>query len=351
MNTIFWMTDELFAKSRARDWQAVTEASKELISLIGNERFTHTIISPDTCIGPLGRSLAGHRFSAVIDLTDNGWLSQGLGNAIGRGTPIVTELHISRVREISDPTLPTSGHIIRTPIDNVVSLRQTIDFSQPLILDDVSFSGKSSELVMRILGLDPRQTSHGFLITNVGDLGPNTNGAWSRLSNEGSTIHTGAVINTSVGDDGWHIKDFVRHERLDRALGLIPIIHELFKDSHGNRETLRTLFSMECTRSLLFPHAVSGDALARVDEAQFIRAQQFRGEGMHTTNPNLLTSPAFLEHISTDSFLQHIDTVSELLHGIQELTNLPEGNREAIEGMRRIVESELHQSSPERRSI
>ncbi len=351
MNTIFWMTDELFAKSRAEDWNAVKKASEELISLIGNERFSHTIISPDSCIGPLVRSLAGHQFSAVVDLTDNGWLSQGLESALSRGTPIITDLHISRVREISDPTLPTSGHIVRTPLEDVVSLRQTVDFSRSLILDDVSFSGKSSELVMRILGLDPRHTTHGFLITNTGDLGPKTDGAWSRLSKEGARIHTGAVINTSEGDDGWHIKDFVRHEHLDRALGLIPVIHELFKDSRGNRDMLQMLFSMDCTRSLLFPHAVSGGALAGVDEAQFIRTAQFRGEGMHTTNPNLLTSPAFLEHISTDSFARHINEVSDILNGIQQLTNLPEGNRDSIEGIRRIVESELHQSSPERRQL
>jgi hypothetical protein len=351
MNTIFWMTDELFAKSRATDWKTVADASEALISLIGNERFTHTIISPDTCIGPLGQSLAGKRFSAVIDLTDNGWLSQGLGSAIARETPVITDLHISRVREISDPRLPTSGHLVRTPREDIARIREQADLSNTLILDDVSFSGHSSELVMRLLGLTPRDTSHGFLITNVGNLGPDTNGAWNRLTKEGSTIHTGTVINTSEGDDGWHIKDFVRHDHLDRALGLIPIIHELLNDTHGNGDTLRRLFSMDCTRSLLFPHAVSGSVLSEADEAQFIRSPQFSGEGMHTTNPNLLTSPAFLEHISTSSFARHIDEISGLLHGLQELTNLPEGNRDAIEGMRRIVESSLHQSSPERRDI
>jgi hypothetical protein len=69
---------------------------------------------------------------------------------------------------------------------------------------------------------------------------------------------------------------------------------------------------------------------------------------MHTTNPNLLTSPAFLEHISTELFARHIDEVSELLHSIHHLTNLPEGNTNAVEGMNRIVERELHQTSKER---
>ncbi len=351
MNTIFWMTDELFARARSTDWNDIEQSCKALISLIGREDRGHRIISPDTCIGPLASSLAGTRFSAVIDLTDNGWLSQGLGRALCKDVPVVTNLHISRLREISDPTLPTSGHIIRTPKEDIANIREFVDVSKPLVLDDVSFSGKSSELVMRLLGLDPKETSHGFLITNVGELGPRMNGAWTRLTDMGSTVHTGAVINTSEGDDGWHIKDFVRQERLGRALGLVPVIHELFKDAKEHKALLQQLFSLESTRSLLFPHAISGEDLLNVDPSRFIRSESFRREGMHTTNPNLLTSPAFLEHISTESFAAHIDEVSELLHSIQHLTNLPEGNMNAVEGMSRIVERELHQNPPERRGL
>ena len=351
MNTIFWMTDELFARARSNDWQAVEEKSAELIGLIGREDFDHTIISPDSCIGPLARSLAGRSFSAVIDLTDNGWLSRGLGIALHRDIPVLTNVHISRVREISDPGLPTSGHIIKTPKEDIIRITETIDLSKPLVLDDVSFSGKSSELVMQLLGLDPRETAHGFLITNTGNLGPHVKGAWSRLTDSGAQVHTGAVINTSEGDDGWHIKDFVRQDRLDRALGLVPVIHELFRSSHNNGALLKQLFALESTRALLFPHAVSGDELSGVDDSRFIRSESFRREGMHTTNPNLLTSPAFLEHISTQSFAMHIDEVSELLHSIHRLTNLPEGNLNAVEGMNRIVERELHQTLVERNIV
>jgi hypothetical protein len=232
MNTIFWMTDELFARADSKDWQAIEEKSTQLIGLIGR-RIDHNIISPFG-IGPLARSLAGRSFSAVIDLTDNGWLSRGLGSALNRDVPVITTVHISRVREISDPGLPTSGHIIRTPREDIVKIAETVDLSKSLVLDDVSFSGKSSELVMRLLGLDPRETAHGFLITNTGDLGPKTQGAWSRLTDLGSEVHTGSVINTTKGDDGWHIKDFVRQDRLDRALGLVPVIHELFRSSQDN---------------------------------------------------------------------------------------------------------------------
>lgn len=348
MNTIFWMTDELFARAESNDWQAIEERSARLIGLIGRNDFAHTIISPDSCIGPLARSLAGRSFSAVIDLTDNGWLSRGLGSALNRDVRVITNVHISRVREISDPGLPTSGHIIRTPREDLVRLIDTVDLSKSLVLDDVSFSGKSSELVMQLLGLNPRQTSHGFLITNIGDLGPKTRGAWSRLTDLGSEIHTGSVINTTEGDDGWHIKDFVRQDRLDRALGLVPVIHELFRTAQDNGALLKHLFSLESTRSLLFPNAISGEELFGVDTSRFIRSDSFRREGMHTTNPNLLTSPAFLEHISTDSFARHIDEVSELLHSIQRMTNLPEGNTNAVEGMNRIVEREIHLTSKER---
>lgn len=348
MNTIFWMTDELFARADSTDWLAIEEKSAQLIGLIGRKDFDHTIISPDSCIGPLARSLSGRSFSAIIDLTDNVWLSRGLGSALNRDVPVITNVHISRVREISDPGLPTSGHIIRTPREDIVKISETVDLSKSLVLDDVSFSGKSSELVMRLLGLDPRETSHGFLITNTGNLGPKTQGAWSRLTDLGSEVHTGSVINTTLGDDGWHIKDFVRQDRLDRALGLIPVIHELFRTSQDNGALLTHLFSLESTRSLLFPNAISGEELFGVDTTRFIRSDSFRREGMHTTNPNLLTSPAFLEHISTELFARHIDEVSELLHSIHHLTNLPEGNTNAVEGMNRIVELELHLTSKER---
>lgn len=348
MNKIVWMADEIIARTSPQNWNVVVEKCNKLFSIIGNPVFSHEVVSPQTCIGPLARQLVGSKFSTIIDLTDNGWLSEGL-RGIFPSTPMVKELHISRVRDVSNPHLPTSGHVINMGSQEIGQIKKGFDLRDPLILDDVSFSGKSSEMTMRLLELDPKVTTNGFLILNIGDLGQ-TPGAKSRLEDLGSRVFTGHTLNTSENDDGWHIKDFAHHGSLERTLGLVVVLHEIIQQDGSDSEILKRLFKTKALQETIFPFTVPSELLVKLhDEGKFIPSGQLESlqDGIHTTNPNLLASPYFLEHISISAFRQNLDHVSALLHEIQFLSKNREGQKESVAELRHIVGENIIFSNPE----
>lgn len=348
MNRIVWMSDELLATTNPKDWGTLMDQSKKLFDLVGNPDFEHEVVSPQTCIKPLANTLKKERFSVAIDLT-GGWLSASLIDILK--VPVINQLHLSRVREVSNPALPTSGHVLNCDRGILQQLKEGFDFSKPLILDDVSFSGSSTVLVMKLLGLNPKETTNGFLLTNIGDLGPQP-GAKSKIESFNSKLFTGQTLNTSENEDGWHIKDFVQHPFLERSLGLVVTIHEIIQKDGGDSEILRRLFKTQALRDVLFPFALNFQQLNKLFmEGKFIPTKSMDSlrEGMHTTNPTLLTSPYFLRHVSAEKFKDNLSEVSLIIRSIQKVSENNEAQSEAIRGLQSEVKNELGGSSPERK--
>jgi len=351
MNKIFWMLDELIATTKPGDWKKVEEKSEELFSIIGNSEFNHVVVAPEKCIVPLAQQIQNEHFSTIIDLTENGWLSSSLHDIFPM-TPVIKDLHISRVRDVSNPSLPTSGHIINLTPKEIDEIKKSSNLDKPLILDDVSFSGSSSELTMKLLNLNPKETSNAFLITNIGDLGANL-GAKSRLDSLESKIFTGITINTSNGEDGWHVKDFVLHPTLERSLGLVVTIHEIIQKDGLDSLALNRLFKTDAIKEILFPFALPFEKIKELnDKGKFVVPKETNisnlKEGMHTTNPTLLTSPYFLKHISSELFRKNLTQVSETIHEIQFLTKDKENQTHSIEGFRKEIENNLFRGGIER---
>lgn len=351
MNRIVWMSDELIATTRPNDWPRVVAGCKELFSLIGNNELTHDVVSPQECIGPLAQKLQGEHFSTIIDLTDNGWLSSSL-HELFPATSVIKELHISRVRDVSNPELPTSGHIVNLNPWQINDIRNSFDLTKTLIVDDVSFSGSSSEIAMELFGLDPEKTTNAFLITNIGELGPNP-GAKTRLESLGSRLFTGQTLNTSENDDGWHIKDFVQHPTLERSLGLIVTIHEVILKDGKDSELLKRLFQTESLKEILFPFALTPEKIQTLQNEGRFRLPEGKNigsltKGMHTTNPTLLTSPYFLKHVSSELFRINLNKVSEIIHEIQFLTKDKEAQTESVRGLRKEIENGIFRGGIER---
>ena len=350
MNKIIWMADEIIARTSPKNWRQAIDCCTHFFRLIGNPNFSHEVVSPTSCIGPLTQQLATEKFSTIIDLTDNGWLSASLQDMFP-STAIINQLHISRVRNVSDPNLKTSGHLINISPEEVKKIKALNDFCRPLILDDVSFSGHSSELTMKIFGLDPTNTTHGFLILNVGNLGE-TPGAKTRLEAIGSSIMSGHTIDTSQNEDGWHIKDFVHHPTIEPSLGLIATIHEIIEKDGSNSDIMFRLLQTQTLQNLLFPFAMSFDILESLSkEGKFIPAVKLEDLrlGLHSPNPTLLTSPYFLKHINTEIFRANLPAISELIKEIRSLSNQPEGQIESIEGLRQKVQESLGSIKLEKR--
>ena len=337
MARILWMADEMIAQTHPKNWGRVLDASKELFSIIGNEKLTHEVVAPQDCIGELASRVMGNKFTTMIDLT-GGWLSESL-RGIFPSTPIIDDFHLSRVRDVSDPELHTTGHTISLSREQIQDRTHQFDFSHTLILDDVSFSGLSSDVTMKLFGLTPERTTHGFLIVNDGSLGP-TPGARQRLESTGGNVAAGFTMNTSEGDDGWHIKDFIAHPQLERMLGASIIVQELFEQDGKGSHIAQRLFENEAMRQIFFPHAVNINELSRMEkEGLFIpNVNHAPKEGsIHTTNPTLLISPYVLEHISSKLFRDNFDKVAGLMQEMRILSFDQEANREASVGLRETV--------------
>lgn len=348
MKRILWMADEIIAQTHPKDWGRVLDASKELFSIIGNKELNHEIVVPQDCIGELASHAIGERFTTVIDLT-GGWLSSSLRN-IFPSTPLITDFHLSRVRDVSDPELHTTGHIVSLNKAEIQTRSQQFNLSRPLIVDDVSFSGLSSEVTMQLFGLNSEQTTHGFLIVNDGNLGPSP-GARRRLESTGGRVVAGFSMNTSEGDDGWHIKDFIAHPQLERMLGASIIVQELFEQDGKDSHVAQRLFENMAMRQIFFPKAVGRDTLKVMEkEGSFIpnRNHEPKEGSIHTTNPTLLISPYVLEHISSKQFRENFDKVAHLMLEMRSLSFDQEASREASIGLRKEVEGRLFTENKER---
>jgi hypothetical protein len=340
MNKILWMADEVIAETHPQDWERISRLSRELFSTIGANGFNHEVVLPQECIGKLAQELFPHKFSAVIDLT-GGWLGESL-RPIMRSTPLIKDFHLSRVRDISDPSLGTTGHVVSLSPPQILDLKKQFDFSRTLILDDVSFSGLSSRVTMEQFHLNPEQTTHGFLILNVGELGPNK-GARSSLEILGSKTHGGRLMNTSEGDDGWHIKDFIEN----RNLGLIlrPALHlqEIFAEEGKGSLRARQIFTDNRFRQICFPDVKNLMDLKKLAEtSQFIfnPRHEAKPESLHARNPNLLISPAVFEHLSLQKLQENFDHISEIMLSMRRLSFDQELSSESIRGLKETVAKE-----------
>ena len=334
MSRILWMADEIIAQTHPKNWGRVLDASKELFSIIGNEKHTHEVIAPQDCIGELTSQVVGNKFTTIIDLT-GGWLSESL-REIFPSTPVITDFHLSRVRDVSDLELRTTGHIISLSGEKIRNLFHQFNLTHTLILDDVSFSGMSSDVTMRLFRLTPECTTHGFLIVNDGDLGP-TPGARPRLESTGGKVTAGFTMNTSDGDDGWHIKDFIAHPQLERMLGASIIVQELFEQDGKSSHIAQRLFNNDAMRRIFFPRAVNIKELKSMEkEGLFLPNVTHvpKESSIHTTNPTLLISPYVLEHISSKLFRNNLDKITDLMQEIRILSFDHEASREASIGLR-----------------
>jgi len=341
MKRILWMADEIISQMRPSNWERALCASRELFSLIGNPNFQHEVITPQDGIGQLSRNLIAKKFSSIIDLS-GGWISESV-REIFPATPIINTFHLSRVRDVSDPELHTTGHFVSLNHEKINALSKRFNLSHPLIIDDVSFSGLSSEITMRLFQLDPNETTHGFLITNDGDLGE-LSGARHRLEILGSHVVAGHTMNTSEGEDGWHIKDFVSQNHLQRLLGVTLIIQELFEKEGTNSPTTQRLFESEAMRQVFFPDALPMERLKKIEsEGMFIPNPNHKPKegSIHTANPTLLISPYILKHISSKRFRENFEHVADLMMEIHELSNNHEEAWEAIAGLRAEVRHSL----------
>lgn len=343
-NRIVWMMDETIANARPSNWQRVRQLEGALVSAIGNPSFRHEIVDPIPCLQETARQLKGREFSCILDLT--GWLTPAL-QELFPNTPVENRFSLSRVRVVSSPKLETTGYKISMPPEEIEQTKRGIDFSRPLVVDDVSFSGWTSRKTMDIWGLRPEQTTHAFLIANTGNLGPEA-GAVPMLRSLGSEVVFGHEL-TTPQDDGWHLKDLHQNPNLDQAFVLALLFQEAVKRDGMESALVQRFFTHETVIRTVFPeHLTSSQIKDLMSEGRFIlrNGNVIDGDEIHTRNPFLWASPYFQEHVDIGQILSNKDHIISLLGELRTLTTDPEGRVEASLELRREVRS-THMNGPE----
>lgn len=334
-NRIVWMMDETIANARPSNWQRVRQLEGELVGAIGNSSFRHEIVDPIPCLRETVIQLRGSDFSCVVDLT--GWLTPAM-RELFPNTPIENRFSLSRVRVVSSPNLETTGYKVSMFPEEIEEVRQAMDMTRPLILDDVSFSGWTSRKTMDILGVDPEATTHAFLIANTGNLG-NDPGAVPMLESMGSKVIFGHELKTPQ-DDGWHLKDLHQNPNLDQAFVLALLFQEAFKKDGMESALAQGFFTHETVIKTVFPdHLTSSRIRDLIQERRFIlrNGSVVNGDEIHARNPFLWASPYFQEHVDIGRILSNKDHVISMLNELRTLTTDPEGKIEASRELQREV--------------
>lgn len=334
---IVWMMDETIANAHPDNWQRVRDLEGELIAKIGSPKFKHEIVDPLPCLREISQQLQQQQFSCVLDLT--GWLSPAMQELFPY-TPVENGFSLSRVRVVSSPKLETTGYVISMSPEEIGEMRQRVDMSRPLIVDDVSFSGWTSRKTMGILGIQPETATHAFLIANTGDLGSEP-GAVPMLESMGSKVIFGHELKTPQ-DDGWHLKDLHQNPRLEQAFVLALLFQEAVGRDGIESPLAQRFFSHDTVINTVFPdHLTSEQIRGLIQDGKFIlrNGNVVDGDEIHARNPFLWASPYFQEHVDVEGIFTHKDEIVSILGELRSLTTDPEGKREASLELRREIQA------------
>ena len=307
---IVWMMDESLADSNPQNWERIRELYRNLIGLIGNNEFNHVLADPVPSFHNLAEQLKEREFSAIIDLT--GW-SRAFFEELFPDTPIIDDFGMSRIRDVSDPDLTTTGHLLKVTPERVEAIKREQDLSQILIFDDVSFSGGTGVSTANILEVNG-STTHAYLIANTGDC-PALKGATRRLEELGHEVLFGYEMDVPQ-DDGWHLKDLHMIQRLDEAFPLALQLLDLFLDENKNGLEIKQFLSNPGNLEVLFPRRYTSNQIRDLyQQGRFMLANgEFpRNGSVHAGNPVLWASKYPMGHIDVPRLIEQQDEVCGLL--------------------------------------
>lgn len=316
--SILWMMDETLTHAKPSHWSAVSQLYTQLVTIIGRSDLTHTLVDPRDCLRSLIKQIPRNSYDAIVDLT-GGWLGAILSKALGI-QPLLAQFSLSRVRQVSSPRLETTGYLVSPRIPEWDKFGERLSSRQVrvLVVDDVSFSGYTGVCAADLLGIQP---DFAYLILNVGDLGKRP-GALASLSAKGSRVFTGLEMNTSHGDDGWHLKDLHNHPCLQEAFALSCVLVRHYLDEGITSPSARSILSDCPSLELLFPGLMTSEEVIynhNRGSFKYSSEQVHNGPASHVSNPLLWTSPYLLEHIDGRSVLRQQGKIISIMEELNQL--------------------------------
>lgn len=160
--------------------------------------------------------------------------------------------------------------------------------------------------------------THGLLILNAGQLGPNL-GAKQRIEAAGSEAIGGMEMHTPA-DDGWHFFDMVKQQNFPNHFVAVRGIIRALSLANG-AQAAEAMMNDDAIHRSLFPNQLSGDELRTMQEiGHFIAARELNGD-VHVRNPQLLPNIIEQGHLlppdewreSEAETLGHLERLNSLL--------------------------------------
>lgn len=310
--------DESIAACDPKDWASMKNLYGELIDLVGKKGFNHCIADPIPAFEQLAERMELRTYSAVIDLT--GWASAFLA-AKFPGSSIISDLGMTRVRDVSTPDLNTTGYLLKTPTKRMDEIRG-MALHDILIFDDTSISGGTGLKVVKELDICHANISHGYLIANTGDW-PVDGGAPKRLEDLGHKVSYGSEVKFGpIGrEDGWHLQDLHGIDSLENAFSKAMELQELYMDEQKNHEKIRDFLTAPENSGLLFPrHYDAATIEFMVRQGSFRLTDSVPETGsIHAANPTLWASKYLMDHVDRENVLANKDKVVRLLGDLNKL--------------------------------
>lgn len=354
---IIWFQDSLKLTTTPNAWPEIDLLTQNLIGLIGRSDFEHVIVDPMRLLEQLHCQLNLDDFSVVVDLS--GFISREIRHTTQR--PVIKDFHLSRLRKLSSPRLDGVGHLVSLDNFQRGKLRQKFDFSRPLFIDDVCWSGKTALLAAQLLEVNPAETSFGFLSLNEGNFGTDSKGKIKLggkhiLESRGFRIFAGGPLATPL-DDGFHVKDFISNKALAYEEVFAQLVRLAFlrdvliqaKTENQRQQVKKEINSLVQTNQQLFfqDGTMTGDLLARLQaEGRAICPNGVGEEGIFGVEPSNLLMPSFLKRTDPKQLADNAREIVRILQEFQRLLSEDQELRreENMEFMSRILG--LH---PERR--
>ncbi len=323
---IFWFQDGAKFKTSPENWSALDNLSLRLINLIGHPEFEHVLVDPLVCAEKLLGNLNLQAFTCLLDLT--GFFAK----EVRKGFPQLAttdELKLSRLRLASSAKLDGVGHLLTLSPAQITTLKQRLDLSKSLIIDDVGWSGRTAGQIAEILGLNLKETTFGFLITNRGEFAPGVPAATSFLERSGARVVSGGSV-FSPQDDGFHLEDFFANPWLTdpEVFGKICQIQELreslgeTKDqTEGKEFELKIQGILRENQQLLFPNIMTTEEVKSLQrEGRLIARGGLPKNSFFTINPPNWLAPSFSKRVKAEMLWQNQVEITQTLRELHSLT-------------------------------
>lgn len=323
---ILWFQDGAKLGRHWSKWQEIDSLTQRLVSLSGDPSFTHSIVNPLPHMETLFKCLNFNEFSTVCDLT-GGKFTPFIHSA-SPSTEVISSLHLSRIRVVSSPRMDGIGHFVSLSSPELSQIKKRFDFSHPLLLDDVCWSGRTVKDSIDLLGISPETVTFGSLVINTGSFGVDKPGAASVLSTMGIKVVSADTVNTPE-DDGFHLADFFTHPQLgtEAGFGLIVNIQTLREQSGDTDKEVRQLLAEN--KQLLFPQALDTAEIKKLQlEGRVFAPNGINKNSFFDRNPPNWLLPSFSRRVSSRQLLANQAEIIETIREFQSLLPIIEPARE-----------------------